>query len=86
MTTLVITHDVTDIAAWQRALAAGAAIRRRHGSTGERFLVEGTSVLGLLDFPDDAAAQAFLADPELRRPIPGVPGVPTVRLLHEVRP
>ncbi len=86
MTTLVITHDVTDLDAWRQALAAGAAIRRRHGSTGERFLVDGSSVLGLLDFPDDAAAQAFLADPDLRRPIPGVPAAPSIRLLHEIHP
>lgn len=86
MTTLVITHEVTDLPAWRRALADGAEIRRRHGVTSARFLVDDDSVVGLLDFTSDAAAKAFLADPDLRRPIPGVPAAPTVRLLHDLEP
>lgn len=86
MTTLMVTHDVTDFDTWRAAFEAGADVRRRHGATSSRILVEGTSVVGLIDFPDDDAAQAFLADPALTRPIPGVPGRPSLRVLHDLDP
>ncbi len=84
MATVMVTHEVTDVAAWRGAFEAGADVRARHGARGSRVLMEGNLVVGLLDFPDDESAAAFLADPELRRPIPGVPAPPSVRLLHEI--
>lgn len=86
MATLMVTHEVTDLAAWRNALEAGADARTRHGATSFRVLVEEDRVVGLIDFPDDASAAAFLADPELRRPVPGVPAPPVVRLLHDLEP
>ena len=84
MPTLMVTHQVTDVAAWRSAFEAGAELRARHGATSTRVLVDGDDVVGLIDFPDDDSATAFLGDPDLRRPIPGVPAAPVVRLLHEL--
>lgn len=86
MATLMVTHEVTDLPAWRTALDAGADARTRHGATSFRVLVDGSSVVGLIDFPDDESAAAFLADPDVRRPIPGAPAAPQVRLLHDVDP
>jgi len=84
MATLMITHEVTDVAAWSSAFQAGADARARHGALSTRVLTLGNYVVGLIDFPDHESAAAFLADPVLRRPIPGVPAPPDVRLLHEL--
>lgn len=84
MTTLMVTHPVVDFDSWQSSFAAGAAIRDRHGATAVRVLRDGAGVVGLIDFPDEAAVQAFLADPALRAPIDGVPDRPQVRVLHDL--
>lgn len=84
MATLLVTHEVTDTAAWKSAFVAGGDVRARHGASSSRVLVDGDYVVGLIEFPDDESAAAFLADPELKRPIPGVPAPPTVRLLHDL--
>lgn len=86
MATVMVSHEVTDLAAWRSAFEAGAEVRLRHGATSSRLLVDEDHVVGLVDFPDDESATAFLADPELRRPIPGVPTPPVVRVLHELEP
>lgn len=83
MTTLMVSHEITDLAAWRAAYDAGAAIRDRHGAVSARVLRDENFVLGLIEFPDESSARAFLADPDLARPVPGVPGAPSVRLLHE---
>lgn len=84
MTTLMITHPVVDFDSWRVAFDAGAAIRARHGATAVRLLRDGSGVVGLIDFPDDGAATAFLADPALRAPIDGVPDRPEIRLLSDL--
>jgi hypothetical protein len=45
---------------------------------------DGSGVVGLIDFPDETAAKAFLADPALRAGMAGVPAPPQVRILSEV--
>lgn len=84
MTTLLVTHPVSDFDQWREAFDAASGVRERHGATEVRVLRDGDTVVGLLEFPDDAAAQAFLADPALRVPIPGVPAPPQVMVLSEV--
>lgn len=84
MTTLMVTHSVLDFDAWRASFDAGAELRAAHGATGVRVLREGERVVGLLEFPDDDAARAFLADPRLRTPVPGVEGAPEVRVLTEI--
>lgn len=84
MTTLMVTHPVADFDSWQASFAAGAAVRERHGATAVRVLRDGAGVVGLIEFPDDAAAQAFLADPALRAPIDGAPGRPEIRVLSDL--
>lgn len=84
MATLMVTHDVQDFDAWRASFAAADDVRERHGATEVRVLRDGDRVVGMLDFPDEAAARSFLADPALRAPIAGVAGMPEVRLLAEV--
>jgi hypothetical protein len=84
LATLMVTHEVTDLPAWTSAFEAGSELRVRHGAVSSRVLMDGNNVVGLIEFADDASAAAFLADPELKRPIPGVPGPPMVRLLHQL--
>ena len=80
-TTLLVTHPVTDFQAWRAAFDAAEPIRRQHGATSVQILTDSSGVVGLLEFPDDASAQSFLADPALRTPLPGVPSRPEVRVL-----
>lgn len=84
MPTLMVTHPVADLDAWQAGFAAGAAVRQRHGATAVRVLRDGTGVVGLIEFPDDDCARSFLADPALRSPIDGVTGRPEVRVLRDL--
>lgn len=84
MTTLMVTHPVADFDVWQAAFDAGEAVRRRHGATGTRVLRDGAGVVGLIEFPDDTSARAFLADPALRTPIEGVPDHPEIRMLQDL--
>lgn len=79
---MMVSHQVTDPAAWREAFAAGEPVRRRHGAVAVRLLRDETGVVGLIDFPDDVSARAFLADPDLA-PIPGVAGRPEVRILGD---
>jgi hypothetical protein len=84
MATLMVTHEVTDVPAWTSAFEAGSELRVRHGALSSRVLMDGNYVVGLIEFADDESTAAFLADPELKRPIPGVPAPPVVRLLHQL--
>lgn len=84
MATLMVTHEVTHVPAWASAFEAGDELRARHGALSTRVLVDDDYVVGLIEFADDESAAAFLADPDLKRPIPGVPGRPVVRLLHQL--
>ncbi|MDA8322501.1 MAG: hypothetical protein M0030_22195 [Actinomycetota bacterium] len=84
MTTLLVTHEVTDYPAWRATFEAGAPVRERHGGRVSRVMHDGSGVVGLIDFPDETAAKAFLADPALRAGMAGVPAPPQVRILSEV--
>jgi hypothetical protein len=84
MTTLMVTHPVADFDAWKAAFDEGEAVRQRHGAIAVRILLDGAGVVGLIEFPDESAAQSFLADPALSSPIDGVPDRPDVRVLHDL--
>jgi class 3 adenylate cyclase len=84
MTTLLVTHAVTDYQAWPATFEAGAPVRERHGGRVFRVMHDGAGVVGLIDFPDETAARAFLADPALHGEMAGVPAPPQIRILSEV--
>lgn len=86
MTTLAVKHSVSDFDTWLTAFDSHASVRSGHGATGERVLHDGNTVLVLIDFPDVASAQAFMADPSLADAMRdgGVQGAPDVTLLTEV--
>lgn len=84
MTTLMVTHPVADFDTWKAAFDAGDVVRRRHGATVVRVLHDSAGVVGLIDFPDEASAQSFLADPVLRTPVDGVSQRPQVRVLSDL--
>lgn len=83
-TTLLVTHPVTDFAAWRTAFDQAEPVRTRHGATRVQILTDGSGVVGLIEFPDAESAQSFLADPALRVPVPGVPAAPEIRVLTEL--
>jgi len=85
MTTLAVRHTVTDFDTWKSAFDGHAAVRSGHGSTGERILHDGNAILVLIDFPDAASAQSFMADPTLADAMAkgGVVGAPDVSVLVE---
>lgn len=84
MSTLLVTHPVHDVDAWRAAFEAGDGLRARHGATEVRVFRDGDRMVGILDFADDAALQAFLADEELRAPVGGGAGRPEARVVTEV--
>jgi uncharacterized protein (DUF1330 family) len=85
MTTLAVRHSVSDFDTWKAAFDGHAAVRTGHGATGQRVLHDGNSILVIIDFPDAASAQAFMADPSLAEAMSkgGVIGAPDVAILVE---
>ena len=85
MTTLAVRHAVSDFDTWKVAFDDDATVRSGHGATKERVLHDGNAVLVLIDFPDAAAAEAFMADPRLADAMAkgGVVGAPDVSVLVE---
>jgi hypothetical protein len=86
MTTLAVRHSVSDFDTWKTTFDGHVSVRSGHGATSHRVLRDGNNVLGLVEFPDAASAQSFLADPSLAEVMrnAGVQGAPDVSLLTEV--
>ena len=82
MTTLTVRQSVADYDTWEAAFDGHEKVRRSHGATGHRVLRDGTDVLVLVEFPDDASADAFRTDPTLREVMSaaGVIGAPDITL------
>jgi hypothetical protein len=85
MTTLAVRHSVADFDTWKSAFDGHDGIRKGHGATSQRVLHNGNTVLVLIDFPDAASAEAFMADPSLAEAMKngGVQGAPDVLVLTE---
>jgi hypothetical protein len=85
MTTLAVRHTVSDFGTWKSSFDEHSSVRAQHGATGQRVLHDGNAVLVLIDFPDAASAQAFMADPGLADAMAkgGVVGAPDVSVLVE---
>lgn len=85
MTTLAVRHSVSDFDTWKSAFDGHASVRSGHGATAQRVLHDGNNILVLIDFPDAASAQAFMADPSLHDAMSegGVIGAPDVSVLVE---
>jgi hypothetical protein len=85
MTTLAVRHSVSDFDTWKTAFDGHASVRDGHGATGSRVLHDGNAILVLIDFPDAASAQSFMADPSLAEAMAkgGVVGAPDVSVLVE---
>ncbi len=67
MVTLMLQYSVREEGTFTAVFDEFEAVRRRHGATGHRrYHVDGdaTRVVVLIDFPDRAAAEAFVADPD----------------------
>ena len=85
MTTLAVRHTVADFDTWKSSFDGHSSVRTGHGATSSRVLHDGNAVLVLIDFPDAAAAQSFMADPSLHDAMStgGVIGAPDVSVLVE---
>jgi hypothetical protein len=85
MTTLVVQHSVADYDTWKSSFDTHQAVRTGHGATGHRVLRSDNDLTVLLEFPDAASAQAFLADPSLHDAMVsgGVIGEPKGSMLDE---
>ena len=85
MTTLAVRQSVADYSTWKSAFDEHAGARLSHGATGHRVLRDGNDLLVLLEFPNDAAAQAFRADQSLRTAMEkaGVQGAPDITVRTE---
>jgi hypothetical protein len=85
MTTLAVRHTVSDFDTWKSVFDGHQSVRTGHGSTGQRVLHDGNAILVLIDFPDGASAQSFMADPSLAEAMAkgGVVGAPDVSVLVE---
>jgi uncharacterized protein (DUF1330 family) len=85
MTTLAVRHTVSDFDTWKSVFDGHASVRTSHGATSARVLHDGNTILVLIDFPDAASAQSFMADPSLAEAMAkgGVVGAPDVSVLAE---
>jgi hypothetical protein len=85
MTTLAVRHTVSDFDTWKPVFDGHAGVRAGHGATSTRVLHDGNTVLVLIDFPDAASVQSFMADPSLAEAMSkgGVVGAPDVSVLVE---
>ena len=85
MTTLAVRHTVSDFDNWKSAFDGHSSVRASHGATSARVLHDGNAVLVLIDFPDAASVQGFMADPSLAEAMAkgGVVGAPDVSVLVE---
>ena len=63
---------------WKTVFDSKSAWRRDHGVTGQMVFRDGNDLMVLLEFPDVATRDAYLADPTLRQNMQdaGVIGVP----------
>jgi hypothetical protein len=85
MTTVAVRHSVSDFDTWKTAFDGHASVRTSHGAIGQRVLHDGNNILVLIDFPDAASVQSFMADPSLAEAMKngGVVGAPDVSVLVE---
>jgi len=79
---LVIHHWVDDAATWKPVFEEHEAVRRSHGTTEHRLFqdpLQPNRIVVHIDFPSEAAAQGFGADPTLPEAMArgGVQGEPT---------
>jgi quinol monooxygenase YgiN len=68
-TTLAITHDVADYAAWYAVFTEHATTRKEHGCLSEELFAhpdQPNSLMNVMRFPTRTDAQSFLEDPSLR--------------------
>jgi hypothetical protein len=61
MITLEVRQSVADFDTWKSAFDGNSDARKSHGATKDRVFRDGNDVLVLIDFPDEALAQKFLA-------------------------
>lgn len=89
MTFVVVRHKVQDYARWKPAFDDHGASRKKGGSRGARILrnvKDPNEVVVITEWPDTAAAQAFVDDPSLKDAMmkAGVADRPDIYLLDEV--
>ena len=82
---VVVSHHVSDYDKWYQVFTEHGEVRRSHGATGHRLyhsLDDAGAVTIVNEFPDEASARAFLADPSLRDAMAraGVDSEPLVRV------
>lgn len=68
MVTLVLFHHVQDYAGWKTVFDEVEALRRSHGAVAHRVyrgVDNQNRVIVHIDFPDEAGARSFMADPSL---------------------
>jgi hypothetical protein len=83
MITAAVRHTVNDFDTWKPVFDEHGSVRAQHGATGTRVLHDGNNVLVLIDFPDEAAMQAFMSDPSLADAMTrgGVTGPPDIAVM-----
>lgn len=87
--TLIVRHTVADYAAWRRAYDSAAAVRDKHGCTGQKVMRDpgnANDVAVTHNFPTLAQAQSFAADPELKAAMTsgGVAGPPRIEIFEDI--
>jgi hypothetical protein len=82
--TLHVRQTVRSYDEWKPVFDDHESSRRQHGASGHRLLRDGNTVTVLIDFPDQAAAEGFGADPSLGEAMSrgGVVGAPDISLLE----
>lgn len=67
MVTLVIEHGISDWDLWKPVFDEHAAVRVQHGCIREELFrsPDGKTIHNVMQWPDRASAEAFLADPSL---------------------
>ena len=87
--TLIARQNVSDYETWRKGYDDAAAIRDRHGCTGESVLrspKDHNLVFITHQFPTVEQAEAFVADPELRSAMEnaGVVGDPGIEIFEDI--
>jgi quinol monooxygenase YgiN len=79
----IVQHMCADYDTWRPVFDEHAAVRQEHGCTSERVYRDAddaNQVAVIMEWPSQAAAEGFMADPSLRDAMErgGVTGPPTV--------
>jgi len=87
--TLIARQQVSEYEAWRKGYSDAAAIRDRHGCTGESVLrspKDHNLVFITHQFPTVEQAETFVADPELRSAMAnaGVVGDPGIEIFEDI--